>query len=81
MRALSLLLALIVLTQSGCSLGKRLKAAAYDPADQQVGKATGEYDYIGKSFRGPLENENDPLKKLMFSDKALEIERNVGIGP
>ncbi len=81
MRVHWLIVGIVILTQPGCSLGKRLRDAAYDPADREVGKATGEYDYIGKNFRGPLENENDPLKKLMFSDKALEIERNVGIGP
>lgn len=74
-----LLLSLIVLVLPGCSMGKRLKAAAYDEETMKVGEATGEYDYIGKNYRGPLESENDPIKKWLYSPKHLEIERNLGI--
>lgn len=79
MRALWLFLGLLIVTQPGCALWKRVKAAAFDPSDSHD-KATGEYDYIGKNFRGPLERENDPTKRWLYSEKHLEIERNLGVG-
>ena len=45
-------------------------------------RATGEWDFVGKMARGDqaMESENDPLKRLLFSSKSLEIERSLGIG-
>ena len=83
---------LLVLSQSGCAmvtssnnywrgvwsnLGQTSRNAE-DPGT----RATGEWDFVGKMARGdqPRESENDPLKKLLFSSKSLEIERSLGIG-
>ncbi len=80
MRSFWIALSLLVLTQPGCMVWKRMKAAAYDPADNTMKKSDGEYDYIRKNFRGAMEYENDPTKRLLFSEKSLEIERSLGIG-
>ena len=92
MRRVSLLCCLLLLSQSGCALVKSSNnywrgvwsglAEASRNAEDPDARATGEWDFVGKMARGdqPREAENDPLKKLLFSSKSLEIERSLGIG-
>lgn len=39
------------------------------------------WSYVGKQGRGSrqLEDENDPLKKVLMSKEAQDIERNLGV--
>ena len=91
-RFVSLACLLLVLSQSGCALVKssnnycrgvwsNVTQASRNAEDPDT-RATGEWDFVGKMARGdqPRESENDPLKKLLFSSKSLEIERSLGIG-
>lgn len=85
MRLLWATLSLLILTSTGCSsfTGKPLwspfkSKAAKD--DDTVLKD--EWGWVGEQGRGdrPMEYENDPLKKLLFDKRSLDIERNLGIG-
>ena len=48
-----------------------------DPTEEE----SDEWEFVGKEARGdrPLEKEPDPIKRLIMSPKARNIERNLGI--
>lgn len=79
-------LSLLVLGISGCAAVDATKSMWTSmkprPSEDDGTKGKGDWDWVGKQGRGdrPIEYENDPLKKWLYSDKALEIERNLGVG-
>lgn len=82
---------LLSIVVSGCLLGSAAgcqtfgKSANWDggppkQSEPDVPKEPDKWGSVGREGRGnrALEDENDPLKPLLMSDKARDIERNLG---
>lgn len=79
-RALSLCVGLGLL--AGCTmLGNRVPLVGDRPPPQsEPDTGDDKWAYVGREARGhrPLDDERDPLKPLLMSDEARQIERNLG---
>jgi hypothetical protein len=78
-------LCLSALCLSGCAVTDAAKSASgggseTEDADESSSKKKD--DWVKHNMRSgrPLDSENDPTKKWLYSDKHLEIERSLGIG-
>ena len=70
----------VALAAVGCAslTGKGFKDG--EQWEPEIEESESKWDFVGKEARGnrALENDRDPLNKWLRSDKAAEIERNLG---
>jgi len=67
---------------SGCTMmgGKLPWVSDKPPSQSEPDALDDKWAYVGKEARGhrPLEDERDPLKPLLMSKEAQNIERSLG---
>ena len=72
----------LALSSQGCaSVGLKNGIPYFSRQEQWEPDVTEDkWSYVGKAARGnrKLENENDPLKSVLMSKEAQNIERNLG---
>ena len=75
---------LLGLTLVGCTMTEMKRALYYDPEAKEENAMNGvesdKWGFVGQQGRGSkaLEDERDPLKNLLMSKEARDIERNLG---
>jgi hypothetical protein len=67
---------------AGCSMmtGKLPLTTDRPPKQSEPDLGEDKWSHVGKEGRGhrPLDDERDPLKPLIMSEEARQIERNLG---